>query len=115
MQRISNPSERFQTRQYEEADTYNGTIEIQNAGKQDASFTVPLDDEKGETVYIICEVTDDGTPPLMRCQYYLYHIQYFNQFSFKNHVYKVIDVFSIVSKLLNYGKKVKTQILEISI
>ncbi len=54
--------------QYEEADTYKGTIEIRDAGKQDASFTVPADAGKGETVHIVCEVTDTGTPPLTRYQ-----------------------------------------------
>jgi hypothetical protein len=54
--------------QYEEADTYNGTIEIRNAEQQDASFIVPGDAGKGETVHIIIEVTDDGTPSLKRYQ-----------------------------------------------
>lgn len=54
--------------QYREAGSYDGTIEIRNAGKQDASFTVPGDIGKGETVHIICEVTDTGRPPLTRYQ-----------------------------------------------
>jgi len=54
--------------QYEEADTYNGTIEIRNAEQQDASFTVPGDAGNGKTVHIVCEVTDTGTPPLTRYQ-----------------------------------------------
>lgn len=54
--------------QYEEADTYNGTIDILNANNQDASFKVPDDVAKGETIHIICEVTDNGTPPLARYQ-----------------------------------------------
>jgi hypothetical protein len=54
--------------QYEEADIYQGTIDIQNAGQQNASFTVPGDADGGETVHIICEVTDNGTPPLTRYQ-----------------------------------------------
>jgi hypothetical protein len=54
--------------QYKEADTYNGTIEINNAEQQDASFTVPEDAGSGETIHIICEVTDDGTPLLTRYQ-----------------------------------------------
>jgi hypothetical protein len=52
--------------QYQEADTYDGTIDIANAGKRDASFTVPGDGGKGRTIHVICEVTDDGTPPLTR-------------------------------------------------
>ena len=54
--------------QYEEADTYNSAIQIRNAEKQEASFTVPGDAVKGETMHIICEVTDNGTPQLTRYQ-----------------------------------------------
>ncbi len=54
--------------QYQEADTYEGTVEIKDAGKQDASFTVPGDAGKGKTIHIICEVTDTGTPQLTRYQ-----------------------------------------------
>jgi len=54
--------------QYREAGSYDGTIEIRDAGKQDASFTVPGDAGKGKTVHIICEVTDTGTPQLTRYQ-----------------------------------------------
>ncbi len=54
--------------QYEEADTYKETIEIRDADKQDASFTVPNNAGQGKTIHIICEVTDTGTPPLTRYQ-----------------------------------------------
>jgi hypothetical protein len=54
--------------QYKEADTYDGTIEIRDVGKQAASFTVPNDADEGETIHVICEVTDAGTPPLTRYQ-----------------------------------------------
>jgi len=54
--------------QYEEADTYDGTVTIENKEKQDASFTVPADAAKGQTIHIICEVTDNGTPPLTQYQ-----------------------------------------------
>jgi len=54
--------------QYKEADTYDGTIEIRDAGKQDASFKVPSDVGVGQTIHVICEVTDNGTPPLTRYQ-----------------------------------------------
>jgi hypothetical protein len=53
---------------YEDADTYKGSIKIQNSDFQKASFTVPDDVAKGETIHIICEVTDNGTPPLTRYQ-----------------------------------------------
>jgi hypothetical protein len=54
--------------QYQEADTYDGTVEIENAGNQDASFKVPGDVGEGKTIHIICEVTDTGTPRLTRYQ-----------------------------------------------
>jgi hypothetical protein len=54
--------------QYEEADTYKGTIEISNAEKQEASFTVPADAARGETIHLVCEVKDNGTPVLTRYQ-----------------------------------------------
>jgi hypothetical protein len=52
--------------QYEEADTYQGAISIQNADQQSAWFTVPEDVAEGETIHVICEVKDDGIPQLTR-------------------------------------------------
>ena len=52
--------------QYREADSYDGTVEIRDAANQDASFTVPEDADEGDTLHIICEVTDAGSPPLTR-------------------------------------------------
>ena len=54
--------------QYDQADTYSGTITIQNSTTQNASFTVPNDAKPGSTIHIVCEVTDNGTPPLTRYQ-----------------------------------------------
>ncbi len=54
--------------QYEEADSYAGCVEIYNADKNDASFVVPGDLGVGETIHIICEVTDGGIPPLKAYQ-----------------------------------------------
>jgi len=58
----------YQWWQYQEAGTYDRTIEIRDAGKRDASFKVPGDAAKGTAVHIICEVTDTGTPQLTRYQ-----------------------------------------------
>lgn len=52
--------------QYQEADSYSGTVDIQDAGNRDASFMVPADAGKGDTIHIIAEVTDTATPPLTR-------------------------------------------------
>ena len=42
--------------------------EILNSDEQDASFTVPEKFHKGQSIHIICEVTDTGSPPLSRYQ-----------------------------------------------
>jgi hypothetical protein len=52
--------------QYREADSYPGTVNIRNADSSKTSFTVPADASKGETIHIICEVKDNGTPQLTR-------------------------------------------------
>jgi len=54
--------------QYQEASTYAGKIEIQNAEAKDASFTVPADAKTANTIHIILEVKDSGSPPLTRYQ-----------------------------------------------
>lgn len=54
--------------QYREAGSYDGTVEIRDAGSQDASFMLPSDASAGETIHIIIEVTDTGTPQLTRYQ-----------------------------------------------
>jgi hypothetical protein len=60
---------------YKEAGTYDGTLEIGDAGKQDASFKVPDKATKGKTIHIICEVTDTGTPQLTRYQRMIVEIE----------------------------------------
>jgi hypothetical protein len=54
--------------QYEEADTYPGKVTIENSTDRDASFNVPNDVQKGQTIHIVCEVKDNGTPQLTRYQ-----------------------------------------------
>ncbi|MFD3000155.1 nucleoside hydrolase-like domain-containing protein [Pontibacter toksunensis] len=54
--------------QYEEVDTYKGKISIQNANSPNAAFTVPDNANSGETIHLILEVTDSGTPKLTRYQ-----------------------------------------------
>jgi hypothetical protein len=34
----------------------------------DASLAIPADAKPGHTIHVICEVTDNGTPPLTRYQ-----------------------------------------------
>lgn len=54
--------------QFQEADSYDGSIEINDANSQRASLTVPADAGEGETIHVIIEVTDNGTPALTRYQ-----------------------------------------------
>lgn len=53
---------------YRDAGTYEGAVEIKNAGTHNASWVVPSDAQPGKTIHIICEVTDSGMPPLTRYQ-----------------------------------------------
>jgi hypothetical protein len=53
---------------YREADTYDGAVEVENADNREASLTIPTEATAGETVHVLCEVTDHGTPPLTRYQ-----------------------------------------------
>lgn len=59
---------RYRWWQYVEADSYQGEVSISNANSRKAFFTVPSDIKKGETLHIICEVKDNGTPQLTRYQ-----------------------------------------------
>lgn len=52
--------------QYKEPGSYKGTVNIRDANKRQASFEVSNDAGEGQTLHIICEVTDTGTPPLTR-------------------------------------------------
>ncbi len=52
--------------QYREPSSYKGEVNIQDAKKPQAFFELPEDAEPGQTVHVICEITDDGDPPLIR-------------------------------------------------
>ena len=54
--------------QYRDAGTFAGSLEVRDSAKAAASFTVPAAAPKGETIHMICEVTDSGTPRLTRYQ-----------------------------------------------
>jgi hypothetical protein len=53
--------------QYEEVDTYNGKIDLMSNGNK-ASFKIPANLKKGETIHVIVEATDNGEPQLTRYQ-----------------------------------------------
>jgi Protein of unknown function (DUF1593) len=54
--------------QYAEVGTYKGTVSIENANTPTASFKLPKDIKKGETVHLILEVSDSKTTQLTRYQ-----------------------------------------------
>ncbi|MEN3324733.1 nucleoside hydrolase-like domain-containing protein [Mariniflexile soesokkakense] len=60
---------------YGEADIYGGNIEILNIDGQKTKLTVPKDAKKGDTIHIICEVSDNGTPQLTRYQRIIFTIK----------------------------------------
>ena len=53
---------------YHEADSYDGQIRIRKADERSASFRVPADAAAGETIHVILEAEDEGTPPITRYQ-----------------------------------------------
>lgn len=60
--------------QYSEADSATATVTITgNTSAEKASFVVP--NEPGKQVHIVLEVTDSGSPPLVRYQRVVFNIQ----------------------------------------
>lgn len=54
--------------QYQEADSYPESVSIENSNAQQASFTIPADAKNGQSIHIVCEVKDSGSPQLTRYQ-----------------------------------------------
>src|SRR5690349_8434702 len=54
--------------QYLEAGTYPKTVKIINPNCLDTVMLMPRDAVRGQTIHLILQVTDDGTPPLTRYQ-----------------------------------------------
>lgn len=54
--------------QYTKADTYPKSVKIENPAAPETSFIVPPDAKKGQTIHIVCEVNDNGSPELTRYQ-----------------------------------------------
>lgn len=50
------------------AGTYPGDVTILNATSASCRVTIPSDAAGGQTIHVILETTDDGTPPLTRYQ-----------------------------------------------
>ena len=54
--------------QYNDAGTYPGDIAFSSPAALATTFRVPGDAKPGQTIHVILEATDDGTPPLTRYQ-----------------------------------------------
>jgi hypothetical protein len=54
--------------QYDEVDSYPGKVTIQQPEQGKSSFAVPGDATAGQTIHLILEVADKGTPSLTRYQ-----------------------------------------------
>ncbi|XVV08623.1 nucleoside hydrolase-like domain-containing protein [Actinoplanes sp. CA-131856] len=54
--------------QYTDADTYAGTVTLSATDKPTVSLIVPADAKTGDTIHLIFEVTDGGTPALKHYQ-----------------------------------------------
>ena len=52
--------------QYKEAGSFAGDVEIERPASATASFIVPAEAKKGDTIHIILAVTDTGKPALTR-------------------------------------------------
>jgi hypothetical protein len=54
--------------QYNDAGTYPGDVTIADPNALSTTFRVPEDAAAGQTIHLILEATDDGTPSLTRYQ-----------------------------------------------
>jgi hypothetical protein len=54
--------------QYQDVGTYPGEVVIHNATSLDARVQIPADAQPGQTLHVILEATDNGTPSLTRYQ-----------------------------------------------
>jgi hypothetical protein len=60
---------------YQDAGTYPGEVAIANAASLDATLQVPSDAQAGQTIHVILEATDNGTPSLTRYQRVIVTVQ----------------------------------------
>jgi hypothetical protein len=54
--------------QWTEVGTYPGEVWFSDRAALDTDVRVPADAERGQTIQLVLEATDDGTPPLTRYQ-----------------------------------------------
>ena len=51
---------------FDEADSYAGTVVLDTADGDSTGFDSPADAQPGNTIHVIAEATDDGSPALTR-------------------------------------------------
>ncbi|MGA9650541.1 nucleoside hydrolase-like domain-containing protein [Pedobacter sp.] len=61
--------------EYQDADSNHDVVRLKGNFKQKAYFIVPSEAKAGNTIHIICEVSDNGTPKLTRYQRVVLTIQ----------------------------------------
>ena len=61
--------------QYNDAGTYPGDIAIAEPEALATTFKVPADAQPGQTIHVILEGTDNGTPALTRYRRIIVRIQ----------------------------------------
>ena len=61
--------------QYNDAGTYPGDITFSDPATLTTTFRVPDDAKSGQTINIILQATDNGTPPLTRYQRVIVTVQ----------------------------------------
>ena len=52
--------------QYVSAGTYRGKVTVDDPASANTAFTVPADANPGDTIHLILEATDNGTPQMNR-------------------------------------------------
>jgi hypothetical protein len=60
---------------YQDAGTYPGEIAIPNATSLETTLQIPNDAQAGQTIHVILEATDSGTPSLTRYQRVIVTVQ----------------------------------------
>jgi hypothetical protein len=60
---------------YQDAGSYPAEVAIPNAAAPDTNVQVPIDAQPGQTIHLILEATDSGTPSLTRYQRIVLTIQ----------------------------------------
>jgi hypothetical protein len=60
---------------YPEATTYKGQIELHHVNQQECELTIPKGKVSQGIIHIICNITDNGNPPLTRYQRIIINIE----------------------------------------